>query len=292
MVSFNEATHTYTNASGEKYISVTTLLNKYKPPFDAHYWSTYKAMKAVLESKGEWNDYKKKCGGWDKVVEFVRYVDTKFPYREEVKKVKHEILKSWNENKKYAADKGTAFHKKKEDEANQKGYEYNGTLYPILGSKPLETPDYTVYGMFSELLLYNHEFKLAGQADVVVQAGRCINIFDYKTSKSIDKEAFQDQKLLYPVDNLPNANYYLYALQLSIYAFMMELKGYDIGRLQIEHIDRESHEVIALYPVDYYKKEAELLIKHYCEERDKSKGTTYRPSAGSEEDSLISLEAR
>jgi hypothetical protein len=291
MVTFNEAFHTYTNTGGENYISVTTLLSKYKPPFDAHYWSTYKAMKAVLEEKGEWDSYKRKAGGWDRVVEFVRYVDTSFPYRAEVKEAKMNLLQQWNENKTYAASKGTAFHKKKESESVTSGYQFDGIHYPVLAGSPLAVHDFEAYGVYPELVLYDDEFKLAGQADVVIKAGKNISIIDYKTSRVIEKEAFQEQKLLYPLDTIPNANFYIYSLQLSLYGLILERQGYEVGRLQIEHVNRETHDLIERHEVAYLRGEAENVIRHYCEERDKKKsGKSSVPYEGTYPDPIVTTE--
>jgi hypothetical protein len=290
MVVFNEKAHTYTNATGEKYISVTTLLNKYKPQFDSHYWSTYKAMKDVLEKKGEWAAYKKRAGAWDRVVDYVRYVDKSFPYRSEVMEAKKEYLKSWRETKDSAAERGTEFHKMKESQTAGSGYNFEGIVYNTLAGSPFIEPDYITSGVYPELLLFDHEFKLAGQADVVIKNGKSVSILDYKTSKSIEKTAFQSQTLLYPLDHMPNANFYIYTMQLSLYAYMLERQGYEIGRLQIHHINRETFDLIECHEVEYYPDEVKHLIKHYCEERDKTTGKLAGLEEGSDEVIIVPLE--
>jgi ATP-dependent exoDNAse (exonuclease V) beta subunit len=74
MVVFNEKDHTYQNPVTKRfYISVSTLLSKYKEPFDRDYFAGVTAMK-----KG---------------------------------KTKEEVLKDWDKTVKDACDKGTNIHK-------------------------------------------------------------------------------------------------------------------------------------------------------------------------------------
>ena len=48
-VCFNENSHVYWNANdNEKYISVTTLIERYAQPFDKDFWSAYKALEQLL----------------------------------------------------------------------------------------------------------------------------------------------------------------------------------------------------------------------------------------------------
>lgn len=272
-VKFDEASHTYTSHKGSLYISVTTLIKKYTPPFDSHYWSTYKAMKAVLEKKGEWVNYKRNCGGWENVVAYVR-MDKTFKHREEVKNKKREILEMWAREGKEAALRGTKFHKSKEESDRKSGYiSHSGVSYPIssgdiLSAKPLTD------GLYPELLLYDDELEIAGQADWVLKVGNTIHIKDYKTSKDVDKTGFMEEMLLYPVNNLLNAKFFIYSLQMSLYALILERKGYEIGTLTIEHIDSKTHETIDVLPTEYHREEAKKLVEHYCEtEKKKRKGS-------------------
>ena len=114
-------------------------------------------------------------------------------------------------------------------------------------------------------MIYNHKFRIAGQADWVYRVGDTIHIKDYKTSKNVDKKAFQDQGFLHPLSHIPNANYYKFSLQMSIYAYMLELVGYKIGKLSIEHVDKRTFKTIEMHPCKYHREEVKELIKHYCE---------------------------
>jgi hypothetical protein len=271
-VTFTEENHRYTSHEGEVYTSVTTLLKKFTPPFDADYWSAYKALQAVLGERGEWEKFKRKVGGWENVVTAAR-LDKKFPYRKEVIEKKREILQMWEETKEDALTKGTAYHKMKEAAVKEK-IVYTPELreVPVVSDVDiLQLQNFDDDGLFPELVVYNDEWKIAGQADWVMKQKRKVDIKDYKTSREIKKTGFQDSKLLYPVHHLPNANFYVYSLQLSLYARMIEAKGYRIGQLSIEHVDKNTFKTIEIYPVNYYKKEAEDIIAEHVRASKKRK---------------------
>ena len=269
-VTFNEEAHRYTSTSGEVYTSVTSLIKKYTPPFDADYWSAYKALKAVLSETGEWDSYKKKAGGWENVVVFARSIDKDFPYRRQVIEKKREILAEWESSKELALSKGTEYHKMKEQHVKEKiVYSPDMTELKVLsGIDLLAAQDFSNNGLYPELMIYNDEWKIAGQVDWVMKVGKTVHIKDYKTSKEISKTAFQSQTLLAPLSSVPNANFYVYSLQISLYALMLEQTGYNIGNLAIEHVNKETFDTIAMYPVEYMRKEAVKLVKHHIKQRN------------------------
>jgi len=261
-IRFNEENHTYTSETGENFCSVTKLIEKYTPPYDADYWSTYKALKAVLSRHGIWEKYKKIAGGWNNVVTFARHIDTDFKYRKEVVMEKKLILKSWDDKKKDALDKGSEYH----DMMERKVIEELGGTHTIKGTRPdiIGTPDFSIDALYPELLIYNETWRVAGQADLVTQTGKRVDILDYKTSEKIEKKSFMNQCLIGPLSSLPNANFYKYSIQLSIYACMLEEAGYEIGDLIIEHVDKNSFKTIDIYPVAYHRDEVHELIKEYA----------------------------
>lgn len=193
-VIFNEEEHSYTaKSTGKKYTSVTTVIGKYKQPFN---------KKAVAEAyaikNGETAEY------W---------------------------IAKWAEITKIACAKGTAFHKMKENSmlANTALIRDSKSLNVYDASTfdySLEYKDFPD-GIYTELKLWSHYFELAGIADIVIIDGEWFDIDDYKTNKKIDKESFRHPKygykrMKFPLTSLMDCNYNHYALQLSTYAFMLE----------------------------------------------------------------------
>lgn len=283
-VTFQAEGHRYTNDKGEVYISVTTLIGKYKAPFDAQYWSTYKAIKLVLEKKGTWDRFKRRAGGWNNVVAFYKSLND-FPYTDEVTKAKIQFLQSWAEAGRIAREVGSAYHQQMEDVSHAMGYEEKkGKGIRVCSPADLlHLQEFENDGVYTELLLYNDHFKLAGMADKVIKEGRLVHIHDYKTSKVIEMEAFQEQTMKHPIHQLPSCNYFEYSLQLSIYAWMLEQVGYQIGELVIEHVPDNHRE----YKCKYLRDEVQSLLSHYGKSQNYPPYDFKQIPSGREEESFV-----
>jgi hypothetical protein len=85
--------------------------------------------------------------------------------------------------------------------------------------------------------------EICGQSDLVEIVNGRVNIIDYKTNKKIDTASYTDwegksEKMLPPIDSLDDCNFNHYALQLSIYMYIIlkhnpKLKP---GKIFIHHI--------------------------------------------------------
>lgn len=265
-VVFHPHDHTYWNEQGIQYLSVTTLIKKYTPPFDEDYWSSYKALKDVLSRAGVWSVYKERAGGWEFVLDYCRKIPN-FPYRDAIIQRKKYYVADWRQNGEDARERGTSYHNKAEQTTKLTGLVLDDKreVEVISGKDILSAPDMKALSLHPELLLYNDKYRIAGTADWVLRDGGRIKIKDYKTSREISKEAFREETLYAPLTDLPNANYYTYSLQLSIYAFMCECKGYKIDGLSIEHVVNEYETII--HPITYLRKEVHALLKDYDHQR-------------------------
>lgn len=265
MINFEERTHTYTHErTKEQYTSVTTLLHEYVPEFDSAYWSLYKAIKDILGNYNQFKTYKLSVGGWENVVSSWRR-NPLMKYQDEVESKQEDYLIEWQLISETACEVGTAEHKRRELESQSTDYyEYNGTSYetPLLHSQTdiLRFQDFANNRVYTELLVYNDRYKVAGQVDWVLKKGRNIWIKDYKTSKEITKEAFRDKKMLTPLNDLPDANFYHYAIQMSTYAWMLEQCGYNIKRLEIIHTRTED-----VYEMPYLKEHVERMMEDHSQ---------------------------
>ena len=94
-------------------------------------------------------------------------------------------------------------------------------------------------------------------------------IVTHNTNKEIKQKAgFNTQtrsevKMLYPLNLLPDCNYYHYALQLSTYAWMLQMINPDfvIKDLILVHFDHNNNQTV--YNMPYLKKEVEAMLKFY-----------------------------
>ena len=67
----------------------------------------------------------------------------------------------------------------------------------------------------------------------------------------------------FPLNNIQDSNYWHYALQLSLYAYLLQTlrPEFVIKGLKLIHIDREQKETE--YEVPYLKDDVERMLKHY-----------------------------
>ena len=220
---FNAAEHSYKSidgAEGISWTSVTTLISSLKKPFDA------KAVAArVSKSKrSKWFGIEPKT-----------------------------IEQIWKNEADRATSLGTYYHNQREaDLCSLASIEREGVTVPVISPSgehegirhaPLQKLD---PGVYPEHMVYLKSTGICGQSDLVEVVNGKVNIIDYKTNKEIKTEAFTNwegitEKMLDPISHLDDCNFNHYALQLSIYMYIIlkhnpKLKP---GRIFIHHITFE-----------------------------------------------------
>lgn len=201
MIIFDPVKHIYTNSDTNKqYISVTRLLGKYKPVFEQ-----------------------------EKIAAMVAY-------RRKVSV--EEILAEWEKIKNDACDYGTAFHAIVEE------FNKHGTFEPeneaIINELKKMGSFKVSDGTLIEHCVYNHEFQVAGTADIIQPCGEFFDVVDFKTNKHFTFESKYDKFLLNPVNHLTESDYSIYSLQLSTYAYFYErLSGRKARSLYVLYFDKE-----------------------------------------------------
>lgn len=251
-VGYNDEAHTYTNLdSGKKYISVTTLIHKFVPEFKTDYWATYKAIKDTLDDEKDWKpwwQYKKKAGGWDKVVKYYKTaIGKRWLNRNDLANIKvrkQYYIDKWEKQKDDSCLLGSKIHNELEEAAyHYQQIRHEEVNYKVSQSGILDLQNFSDNGVYPELLIYNDKYMVAGQADKVFKEGIYVDIHDYKTCKEITEEPFMEETLLKPFTAIPNANYWIYQIQLSMYGWMLEQSGFKVRNLYMHWIygdDKES----------------------------------------------------
>ena len=276
-VSYNDELHKYwTKDSKQNCISVTTLIHRYTT-FDEEFWSSYKAIEALIgeemfkaTAKPGLLDTKKfninMLGEYN--------IDVETFYMQ-----KAQILKEWNEKRETSCIRGTAIHRQHELEhlaGRTKELQHlglGGTFNSNITNR-LE-PGKNIY---PELLLSriseDGKLRLAGQADLVIVDGFDVYILDYKTNKSIDMKSYFDRKtkkhsmLKYPLNNIQDTNFWHYTLQLSTYAWMIQKHDprFEIKQLLLLHYDHDGGN--ATYECEYLKNDVERMLAYYKKEME------------------------
>lgn len=270
MITFFEDEHKYINQQGEQYTSVTTLIEDYTEEFNGEYWSYYKAIERFMNEEiyqGRFDKFKKDVGGYQNVVPSFRS-QAKTLSKNRVNQYQAVIKNEWFEKNKTACDEGTVFHKTKEDYWHSKEYhDYRKKKRKFVKKKQFASASEITDGIYSELLLYNHKLKLAGQADLVVIDGKYIDIEDYKTNKELKWESFRHKKMKAPLDDLDDCNISHYNIQLSIYGRMLELinPSLNVRNITIHYAERDEKNrftgKVKPIQLSYLKRQVDLLFE-------------------------------
>lgn len=272
-VAFVDKTHEYFDVTdpNKKYISVTTLIHKYTRPFDSDFWSKYKALERLIP-KDSWQIEKKSLLSskkFDKeILKIYNISENKFNQEQQ------NILDEWQKKNIESCRRGTKIHSMLENALYKAEKNVSLKKFGIGGKFECRKDYYELdleNGAYPEYLIYleDGDFRLAGQVDLIVKQGNNITIADYKTNQKIDQKGGFDTvskstaKMLYPLNNLEDANFYHYTMQLSTYAYMLQKinPNFIIKDLILYHFDHNNKET--MYHCDYLKDEVERMFSHY-----------------------------
>jgi len=281
---FNGKHHTYTTGKKIQYSSVSGLIGKFKQPYNGDYWSKYKAYEALL-STNKLRELRKLSGFELQDSALFTFLDNYVDPKDVAKQVKL-ILKDWKHEKDKSIIKGNNYHDFKEKQAIEMGYVINpftnlkvdtmhSTIVEYKNNIEYRKPNFECLrdlpdGYHPELILWNNDYKLAGQADRVftetIDGIRYASIDDFKTSKVIKKtnghwaynketgkKFFKGSYMLEPLGHLQDCNLNHYRLQICTYAWLLEQEGYRIRYLAFTHLNE-------IYRFEYMKAEVEAMI--------------------------------
>jgi len=170
-----------------------------------------------------------------------------------------DLIKEWDATATY----GTAVHKEIEDYIKlKKAPEIDRAIAGVNWlTKYLQKSDYDI---FSEVIVYCKELKIAGTVDLLVfdKVNKKYSILDWKTSKEIKTDSYKMKTGNKPETNdLLDCKFNHYALQLSLYRYLLE-KNYDImlDDQLIIHLDTNT---VHGYLTPYFKEHIVSILKHY-----------------------------
>jgi hypothetical protein len=150
-----------------------------------------------------------------------------------------EIKKRWKQINNDSKTRGSNIHAAI-DAYNKSGTTQEGFEEIIASLAKLNL--YNAKNSKCEELVYNHEFKLAGTADVIEDNGASFNVYDFKTNKKFNLTSDYKSFLLDPVSHMSECEYTIYSLQLSLYAFMYRtMTGKHVGKLGIVYLDSSNN---------------------------------------------------
>lgn len=224
MIDYDDSTHTY-SFRGRRYLSATQVVGYFSNEFD---------------TDGEASKYAQRHG-----------------------LTKEHWTEKWGETREAALLRGNRIHNLRESITLARGTEMvmgqprrvqNIELYP---ERPLgRLPD----GVYPEMKLWSHKWKIAGRSDMVIletergliqrsdnysmvwPGRRIAHIGDYKTNRFIrqrgfplNREATLRTMMKYPLEHLEDCDRIHYELQLPLYQFMLEEHYFEPGDRHITH---------------------------------------------------------
>ena len=284
-IAFSEGPHIYFDVTdpSKKFISVTTLIEKFGQPYDKEFWSAYKALEKLLPEDA-WKIEKPsllKTKKFDKTLLELHNISENDFNREQQAVLDNwaaENAKSCERGTKIHADLENSFYKKKKNIDISK-YQIGGTFecrkdYTDLDLENAVYPEYLIHHITPD-----GELCIAGQIDLLVKKGNHITIGDWKSNKKIDLKSYFDQSLggpgskgkytmmKFPLNNLMDCYYYHYCLQLSTYAWMIQKLNPDfiIDDLVLVHFDHQDN--MTVYHLPYLKTEVEKMLAFYKKQR-------------------------
>lgn len=238
MVHFIEESHKYYSPDSPdiNWTSVTSVVHKLVEPFDEEAG----AVKSSRNKKSKW-------------------------YGLSVE----EIRKAWKDENTRSKELGSWYHKKREDAIVERT---DISVYiPNIEDNVKKALDQKLTpGIYPEHLCYLLSAGICGQSDLVIVEDNTFSITDYKTCKEIKRESWKNwegtsKKMLGHCKHLDDCEFYHYAVQLSLYAYMIWRANpkLSVGKLTIEHVTfvEESRNKYD-YPI--YKKDenGEFIVKN------------------------------
>ena len=271
---FKEKDHSYISSDHHdiSWISVTTLTSHFKEPFDAK----HVAQKVSKRKNSKWFGITPK-----------------------------EIQEIWKKESQRAMGLGTFYHNQREDDlCSLASIEREGVIVPVFSpivkeeGVKLAPKQKLEPGVYPEHMVYLKSAGICGQSDLVEVVNGKVSIVDYKTNKEIKMQSYKDwegisQKMNFPASHLDDCNFNHYALQLSIYMYIIlkhnpklrpgnmfiyhvqfeieskDKYGYPVTKLT-EQGDPVVQEVLQI-PVPYLKDEVISIIHYLNDNRDKLK---------------------
>lgn len=224
---FNEDDHTYF-FRGKKCTSVTSLISKFKKPFDSDTIS-----KRVAKSRGV---------------------------------SQQDILSEWDDIRDTSTYKGSEVHKYAELKFSNKSYVVNPeigaeNLCRMVDDFYRKSKDRLI-PVRIEWVVGDYDLGLCGMLDKLFYntISKQYQIWDYKTNKEIRKTSKYKNFMINGLGHLPECEFSTYSLQLSAYKKIIEKNtNIKIGNSYICWLndENESYKVIG---TDYLEKEVEIMF--------------------------------
>lgn len=274
LIFFTEEGHKYVHLpTGLVLTSATTVIGQFFGKFDGEYQCYVSAFKEILGEQ-EFLRLRKEVFGF----EYKPDATVAFPFftsicgEEQVEEVRLQYLQKWDES----APKGTAFHKERELESIERGYEispFTGKEFPVITfEKQYDNQVYSMDlmelqdGYYPEVLIYDKALPLdrtvCGQVDKLfietIDGVRYTSTDDYKTQSKYPEES-KYNRCTGIFSHLWDNSVTKYTLQGSYYQMMLQSHGFTPHSSAFTAYLDYDVSTAKLYPFVIKRKEIESL---------------------------------
>jgi len=171
-----------------------------------------------------------------------------------------DIKKMWESERNSSSTKGTELHEDIELFYNDEPHFNSSTEFQyFLNFQNDHKNEFSIYR--TEFLIFSEILKITGSVDALfINDDGTFTICDWKRTKRIDIESYQEKKISCPFDNLMDCNYIKYSLQLNLYRVILEkFYNFEIRDMFLIVCHPKNENYIKLN-VDRMEDEGELLL--------------------------------
>lgn len=256
---FDEPQHKYTDTLGNGYISTTTILHNYQPKFDKSYWLRKKSKELGISEKKleqQWDTIKDEAcergsnthngledgiKGGSQFKKAIQYLEARQTGEMITVADIPTILGNY---RLLDLSEFIELTKNKYPQIYEVFQRYTDNGYQIYAEIGTFLIDFLVSGTIDVLLLREDKFVIGdwktNRGGLKFEAGYFKKDKSQKPTQTTDIWVPKQDFLLPPVNNLPNCNGSVYNLQLSMYAYMVELiLGIPCIGMWLCHIDSD-----------------------------------------------------
>lgn len=238
-IKFQDEGHKYWIDGNDKdLISSTTFIHTFFGHFDSE-----KMINNILKSK--------------------KYNDPDYKY---YKMTGEEIKKQWDDSGFNARTEGTKMHKDIEDFYNEIEVDNESEEFEQFLKFYKDHEDLEIYR--TEWLIFSDLLKITGSIDATfINKDGTLSLGDWKRSKEITKESYGGQCGKFPLQHIPDSNYYHYSLQLNLYRTILErFYGMKVKEMFLVALHPENKNEYKKIFVDKMDKEIEMMLDHRKQE--------------------------
>lgn len=276
-IKFDEGLHKYTDQDRLVYTSVTTLIGKYHDQFDKEFWAKNKSEDLSIYNEYRGMSSEQIKAHWNDITVHSQNKGNK------THKILEDSINKANRNASFEFDQT-----KSRIGSGLGLIKINKTNINILAETPLAKKYPKIYNflknyiedgwtLYAEKRIYWFDFLIAGTIDCLLMKDNLFMIVDWKTNKKklefrsgyykkvnglvTSQWINKDERFHHPLQNIPFCKGNVYTLQLSLYAYLMELWGFKCIALTLFHILNDV--VQDPYVIPYWKQSCEKLTMHH-----------------------------